>query len=95
MTGTLINVAAILIGGGLGLLFGSRIPERLKRTVVAGMGLFTAAMGLQMFLKTSNPRVVLGSLVLGTLLHLKRGIAAMDPEWSRRCPDARHQRQRC
>ena len=68
MTGTLLNVAAILIGGGLGLLFGSRIPERLKRTVVAGMGLFTAAMGLQMFLKTTNPLIVLGSLVLGTLL---------------------------
>jgi len=32
------------------------------------MGLFTAAMGLQMFLKTTNPLIVLGSLVLGTLL---------------------------
>ncbi len=68
MTGTIINIITILVGGGLGLLFGSRIPERLKQTVVGGMGLFTAAMGLQMFLKTSNPLIVLGSLLIGILL---------------------------
>ena len=68
MTGTILNVIAILVGGGLGMLFGSRIPVRLKQTVVAGMGLFTAAMGLQMFFKTGNPLIVLGSLLIGTLL---------------------------
>ena len=68
MTGTLLNVAAILIGGMIGLLFGARIPEKLKETVIAGMGLFTAAMGLQMFLKTENSLIVLGALLIGTLL---------------------------
>ncbi|HEY6072726.1 MAG TPA: DUF554 domain-containing protein [Anaerolineales bacterium] len=68
MTGTIINIIAILVGGGLGMLFGSRIPERLKQTVVAGMGLFVASMGLQMFLKTSNALIVLGSLLIGILL---------------------------
>lgn len=68
MTGTFINVATVLIGGALGLIFGARIPEKLKETVVAGMGLFTAAMGLQMFLKTQNPLVVLGALLIGSLL---------------------------
>jgi hypothetical protein len=64
MTGTLINVIAILIGGALGLIFGARIPEKLKDTVIAGIGLFTVAIGLQMFLKTENPLVVLGSLLM-------------------------------
>ncbi|MGE5250495.1 MAG: DUF554 domain-containing protein [Bacteroidota bacterium] len=68
MTGTILNIITILVGGGLGMLFGARIPERLKQTVVSGMGLFTAAMGLQMFLKTSNPLIVLGSLLIGILL---------------------------
>jgi uncharacterized protein len=68
MTGAFINVAAILIGGMIGITFGARIPERMKETVVAGMGLFTAAMGLQMFLKTQNSLIVLGALVIGTLL---------------------------
>jgi uncharacterized membrane protein YqgA involved in biofilm formation len=68
MTGTFINVAAILIGGTIGLFFGSRIPERFKNTVIAGMGLFTAAMGLQMFFKSSNQLIVLGAIIIGAML---------------------------
>jgi uncharacterized membrane protein YqgA involved in biofilm formation len=68
MIGTLINVAAILIGGSLGLLFGGRLPDRLKSTVIAGMGLFTAVTGIKMFLETQNSLIVLGSLVIGALL---------------------------
>jgi hypothetical protein len=68
MTGTFLNIATVLVGGALGLLFGARLPEKLKATVIAGMGLFTAAMGVQMFLKTENPLVVLGALLIGSLL---------------------------
>ena len=68
MSGTFINVAAILIGGSLGLLFGGRLPERLKSTVIAGMGLFTAVTGIKMFMETQNSIIVLGSLVIGCLL---------------------------
>lgn len=68
MTGTLLNIATVLLGGSLGLFLGGRVPERLKGTVTAGMGLFTAAIGVQMFLKTQNPLIVLGSLILGALL---------------------------
>lgn len=68
MTGTFLNIVTVLIGGVIGLIFGARIPEKLKATVIAGMGLFTAAMGLQMFLKTENPLIVLGALLIGTLL---------------------------
>lgn len=68
MTGTFLNIATVLIGGVIGLIFGARIPEKLKATVISGMGLFTAAMGLQMFLKTENPLIVLGALLIGTLL---------------------------
>jgi hypothetical protein len=68
MTGTLLNIATVLIGGALGLLFGSRLPERLKSTVIAGMGLFTAAVGLKMFMETQNALYVLGGLLLGALL---------------------------
>lgn len=68
MTGTFLNIATVLIGGVIGLIFGARIPDKLKATVISGMGLFVAAMGLQMFLKTENPLIVLGSLLIGTLL---------------------------
>jgi hypothetical protein len=68
MIGTLINVIAILIGGGLGMFFGVRLPEQLKKTVVSGMGLFVLALGIQMFLKTENALVVLGALLIGAIL---------------------------
>lgn len=68
MTGTFLNIATVLIGGMIGLIFGARIPEKLRATVIAGMGLFTATMGLQMFTNTENPLIVLGALLIGTLL---------------------------
>lgn len=68
MIGTIINVIAVLMGGTIGLLFGSRIPERFKNTVITGMGLFVGAMGVQMFLKSQNQLIVLGAVIIGTLL---------------------------
>jgi len=68
MIGTIINVIAILVGGAAGMMFGARLSERLKSTVIAGMGLFTTAVGLQMFLKSENSLIVLGALILGALL---------------------------
>jgi len=68
MIGTLINVAAVVVGGVLGTKLGARLPERLSQTVVAGLGLFTVGLGLQMFLKTQNSLVVVGSLLVGAIL---------------------------
>jgi hypothetical protein len=68
MTGTLLNVATVLLGGALGLFFGARLSDHLKSTVVSGMGLFTAALGVQMFFKTENALIVLGALLIGALL---------------------------
>lgn len=68
MLGTGLNIAAILIGGALGMLLGSRLPERVRKTVIAGLGLFTLAVGFQMFLKTQNALIVLGSLLIGVIL---------------------------
>lgn len=68
MIGTIINVVAIIIGSLLGIIFGTRLSENLKKTVIAGMGLFTSAVGFQMFLKTENALVVLGALIFGAIL---------------------------
>ena len=68
MIGTFLNIGTVLLGSLLGLLFGSRLPTRLKETVIAGLGLFTMVMGVQMFLKTENPLIVLGALLIGVML---------------------------
>ena len=76
MTGTIINIIAVLVGSSLGLLFGGRLPERIRKTVVAGIGLITTAIGLQMFFKSQNPIIVLGSILVGGLLGEWWGIEA-------------------
>ena len=68
MIGTIINIIAIIVGSTVGVLFGSRLSENLKNTVIAGMGLFTTAVGIQMFLKTENALIVLGALIFGAIL---------------------------
>jgi uncharacterized membrane protein YqgA involved in biofilm formation len=68
MIGTLINITAILVGGVFGLIFGAQLSERVRETVVAGLGLFTGAIGIQMFLKVENPIIVLGALLIGGIL---------------------------
>jgi uncharacterized membrane protein YqgA involved in biofilm formation len=68
MTGTLINVATVLLGSTIGLFFGAKLPERVRSTVIAGLGLFTAAVGIQLFFETQNPIIVLGALLTGGIL---------------------------
>lgn len=68
MTGTILNSITILIGGTLGLIFGSRFPERARQTVVAGLGLFTLAIGINMFSESENVIIVLVSILIGGLI---------------------------
>ncbi len=92
MTGTIINIATILIGSILGLFFGSRLPERVRETVVAGLGVFTGAIGIQMFLQTENAIIVLGSILVGGILgewlqieaHLSQVGSFLEKQFSKR-----------
>ena len=45
MTGTIINVAAILAGTLIGVLAGARLPQGLQHRVLAGLGLVTLVIG--------------------------------------------------
>jgi len=67
MTGTLINFAAILLGGLIGLLAGHRIPLKVRQTLTSALGLFTLAYGVRMFAQTQNMLVPLSSIVLGVI----------------------------
>lgn len=78
MTGTLLNVATVLVGGTLGWVLGSRFPVGLRITLMQVIGLATLAIGIQDLLQTSNVLIVLASLVLGAivgeLLRVERGL---------------------
>jgi uncharacterized protein len=66
--GTLINAIAIVVGGALGLLFRKRFPERITRTALHVMGLFTLLVGVRMALRGEDLIMVLVSLALGAML---------------------------
>ena len=73
MTGTIINIVTVLVGGTLGLTFGPRLKARFRETVITALGLFTLAVGAGMFIRSldvegENPLVPLVSLLLGGLL---------------------------
>ncbi|MEN6479629.1 MAG: DUF554 domain-containing protein [Anaerolineales bacterium] len=68
MTGTLLNIATVLLGGGLGVLLGARLPERMRETVMHGLGLVTLILGIDLALDTQNILVPLGSVIIGSIL---------------------------
>lgn len=68
MIGTIINFAAILIGGLIGLIAGNRIPLKFRDTSVAALGLFTLSYGILIFTRTGNILIPLASLILGTIV---------------------------
>ena len=68
MLGTIVNTAAIVLGGLLGLLFGQALPEKMKKTVIQGIGLAVLLIGGSMALQTKNPLIVIASLVLGGVI---------------------------
>jgi uncharacterized membrane protein YqgA involved in biofilm formation len=66
--GTLLNVVTVLIGGSLGTFLGNRLPEKMRETVVFGLGLVTAVVGMQSALGTENVLLIMGSVLFGGLL---------------------------
>jgi len=88
MIGTWINIGAILLGGFAGLAFGARLPERLRQTVIAALGLFTAGIGVRMFLQTEEPILALGGIALGAMIgewwRIEDGLTALGAWLERR-----------
>jgi len=68
LSGTLLNVLTVLVGGLLGTVLGDRLPERLRENVVRGVGLFTLAMGTKFAIDTSNLLYILGSILIGGVI---------------------------
>jgi uncharacterized protein len=68
LIGTLINTAAILVGGSIGLFARTGIPERYQRMILSGLGLFTLAIAFNLFLDGERSLVILGSVLFGSLL---------------------------
>ncbi|SDB89250.1 DUF554 domain-containing protein [Williamwhitmania taraxaci] len=65
MVGTLINFAAIVVGGFIGLAFRSKFPNNIRIIVFQAMGLFTLFLGVSMALKMNEILLAIFALILG------------------------------
>lgn len=74
MTGTVLNVATVLVGGGLGTLVGARLPEGMRQTALHAIGIVTLLVGVANFLEHENPLVPLASVVVGLVAGEALGI---------------------
>jgi uncharacterized protein len=68
MIGTLVNTAAVIVGGTIGLLLKKSMPERVTTIYFQAVGLFTLAIGVSMVVKMEHILIVVGSLAVGSLL---------------------------
>jgi uncharacterized membrane protein YqgA involved in biofilm formation len=85
VTGTFINVGAVLAGTLIGLLVGGRLPESARQRVLAGLGMITLVVGVDLALawRDTDPLYVLGGVLLGGLAGEAIGIE----EWLGRLGD--------
>lgn len=67
LLGSIINALLIIIGALLGR-FLYNIPERMKETVMYGIGLAVAAIGIQMTFESTQILIVIISIVIGAII---------------------------
>lgn len=88
MVGTLVNTAAVIGGGIIGLLLKKRMPERVTTIYFQAIGLFTLAIGAAMAIEMERILIVVASLAIGSLLgewaDLERGAERMSEQLKNR-----------
>lgn len=88
MIGTLVNTAAVIGGGVIGLLLKKRMPERITTIYFQAIGLFTLAIGASMAVKMEHILIVVSSLAIGSLLgewiDIERGAERLSDRLKRR-----------
>lgn len=68
MIGVLVNVATVLIGSTVGLIFKKGISQKYTDAVMIGIGLCTVLIGIQGMLKGENVLTAIISMVIGAII---------------------------
>lgn len=78
--GTAVNIATVVVGSGIGLLLGQRLPQRTRDTVTDALGLVTLLIGALSAVKVTSSTlagavgssapvlIVLGALLIGGIV---------------------------
>ena len=68
MLGSLVNGAAVVVGGLVGMFAGKLLPERLRGSLMAALSLMTIGIAVPGLMKSSNALIPIISMVVGTLI---------------------------
>lgn len=76
MTGTLINITAILIGSTIGIVLGNRLQTKMQELVLQGVCMILLVIGVNMINESRNILIPMVSIVIGAILGELIGIDA-------------------
>ena len=90
MLGTIVNAAAIIVGGLIGLLLKKGIPERVSAGIMQGLALVVIYIGVSGMLKGSNVLITTISVVVGGAIgmildfdgHFNRFVGRMETKFT-------------
>ena len=68
MLGTIVNAAAIVLGGAIGMLLKKGLPKKMADTLMIGLGLCTLYIGISGCLEGEKTLVLIVSMVIGTII---------------------------
>ena len=68
MVAVLVNVATVLLGSTVGLLFRNKINEKFTKAVISALALVTILIGLSSALGTADILCVIICMALGTII---------------------------
>ena len=68
LTGTLVNVAAVILGSSIGLLLKKGIPQRFSDSIMKAVALCVIYIGIDGCLKGENPLIAIISMAVGALI---------------------------
>ena len=68
LTGTIVNTCTVIVGSIIGMLLGNILPERLRDTVMKGLGLCTIFIGITGMFGSENALITIISIAVGAII---------------------------
>lgn len=68
LTGTIVNTCTVIAGSLIGMLLGNILPERLRDTVMKGLGLCTVFIGVTGMFGSENALITIISIAVGAVI---------------------------
>ena len=68
LTGTIVNTCTVIAGSLIGMLLGNILPERLRDTVMKGLGLCTLFIGITGMFGSENAMITIISIAVGAVI---------------------------